>query len=253
MKQYTRSLGLFLCFFILIAYSFSVPVQASIPTIINTDNSTEGYFSVYYSSPSASKLKVKVMFNDEITYYDYISGETSTYAFEQGNGVYTISLFKNIRGIQYIEIATKTVDVKLDNNMSPYLVNTSEVSFSNDGIVYDTARAVCDGLLDNTSKVIAIHDFVKSTISYDWELATDVLDGDVKMYVPNAATVLINKTGICYDYAVLFAAMCRSQGIPCSVEKGYYSGEYHAWDRVYIDGEWRDVDTTISSDKFIKK
>ena len=40
--------------------------------------------------------------------------------------------------------------------------------------------------------------------------------------------------------------MCRSQGIPCAVAKGYLSGGYHAWNMVYVDGVWNAVDMTRS-------
>ncbi|MBR5313770.1 MAG: transglutaminase domain-containing protein [Clostridia bacterium] len=68
-----------------------------------------------------------------------------------------------------------------------------------------------------------------------------------KAYVPNTTSILESKKGICYDYAALFAALCRSQNIPCSIEKGYYYGGYHAWNKVYLNDTWYTMDLMMDS------
>ena len=40
--------------------------------------------------------------------------------------------------------------------------------------------------------------------------------------------------------------MCRSQGIPCAVAKGYTTGGYHAWNMVYLNDAWVGLDLTAS-------
>ncbi len=55
--------------------------------------------------------------------------------------------------------------------------------------------------------------------------------------------------GICYDFASLFAAMLRSQGVPTKLVKGYadkVSG-YHAWNEVYVNGKWQTIDTSYDA------
>lgn len=58
-----------------------------------------------------------------------------------------------------------------------------------------------------------------------------------------------SKSGICYDYASLFAGILRSQGIPAKLVKGYKSDlkEYHAWNEVLIDNKWIVIDTTYDA------
>lgn len=58
--------------------------------------------------------------------------------------------------------------------------------------------------------------------------------------MPNPDETLASRSGICFDYASLAAAMLRSLGIPCQVITGYVGPEslYHAWNMVYIDGSW---------------
>lgn len=66
-----------------------------------------------------------------------------------------------------------------------------------------------------------------------------------------ASDVLKSKEGVCRDYAILFAALTRSQGIPAKVVSGvlYANGGfyYHAWVECYV-GEWVPFDGTLTTD-----
>jgi len=66
-----------------------------------------------------------------------------------------------------------------------------------------------------------------------------------------ASDVLKSKVGVCRDYAILFAALARSRGIPSRVVSGllYTDGAfyYHAWVECYV-GQWVSFDATLSSD-----
>ncbi|MGI6294780.1 MAG: transglutaminase-like domain-containing protein [Armatimonadota bacterium] len=67
----------------------------------------------------------------------------------------------------------------------------------------------------------------------------------------SGSDVLKSKVGVCRDYAILFAALARSSGIPCKVVSGliYTDGAfyYHAWVECYT-GQWVPFDATLSSD-----
>jgi len=69
-------------------------------------------------------------------------------------------------------------------------------------------------------------------------------------YLPDIEKTYLEETGICYDYAALFAAMLRSIGIPTKLVKGYSKENpevYHAWNEVLINGTWIVVDTTLDA------
>lgn len=55
------------------------------------------------------------------------------------------------------------------------------------------------------------------------------------------------ETGICGTYASTFETIMLNLGIPCikiSQGEGGASGNSHAWNQVYVDGQWKVVDVT---------
>ena len=73
-----------------------------------------------------------------------------------------------------------------------------------------------------------------------------ITSGKVSKYIPDTNATLNSSKGICYDLSSLFAAMCRSQSIPCSLTKGYAGRSYHAWNKVNVDGAWYQIDLTYA-------
>lgn len=67
--------------------------------------------------------------------------------------------------------------------------------------------------------------------------------------MPDALSVLENRSGDCNEHSVLLAAMARAAGIPAQIEAGlvYLRGRfyYHAWNRVYL-GRWITVDALFN-------
>ena len=215
-------------------------------TFINTNTSSEGYFTVCYKQDAAVKMKVGVTYNGKTTYYDYKHGETSAYNFHAGDGNYTITLYRNVRGTSYAVADTVSAVVNMESEFAPYLVSTDEITFTEGDVVCKTADALCKDLKDDASRVVAIHNYISQNFTYNYDFAGKISAGTIKTYIPDTSDVLSDKTGICYDFASLFAAMCRSQDIPCKLQKGYYNGSYHAWNLVYVNGAWQSVDTTFA-------
>lgn len=65
----------------------------------------------------------------------------------------------------------------------------------------------------------------------------------------SALEVCRDRSGDCSEHAVLLAALCRAVGIPTKVSMGvlYIGGIWggHAWNEVWIDGDWYALDATI--------
>ncbi len=88
--------------------------------------------------------------------------------------------------------------------------------------------------------VMAGYKWITKNIEYDYSY------DPVYQYFDSTNT-LQTKKGVCYDFAHLFAAYCRSQGIPCYVVDGNCKtnrAAKHSWNRVYFNGSWWDIDLT---------
>ncbi|WP_323781200.1 transglutaminase-like domain-containing protein [Leisingera sp.] len=72
-------------------------------------------------------------------------------------------------------------------------------------------RALADGAEDDTAKAVAFYYAVRDGISYE-VFGTGLSDNDLK-----ASSILKARRGFCLHKAILFAALCRSQGIPCRI------------------------------------
>ncbi len=102
---------------------------------------------------------------------------------------------------------------------------------------------LCSGLSDDKEKVSAIYGWIAENIRYDY--TADM----VYQYFDYGRTIRTKK-GVCFDYATLFAYLCRTQGIPCYILDGYNRENFsykHTWNRVFYDGVWWNLDVTFDA------
>lgn len=130
-----------------------------------------------------------------------------------------------------------------------FVYKQDDVSLTNgQATLWDTqtvelADEICDDCDTDEEKVKAIYSWIIHNFEYDYECEPIV------QYF-NVRKTLSTHKGICYDFAHLFAAFCRSQDIPCYVVDGtkYDNGNYHhTWNRVYFDGAWWNMDVTFDT------
>ena len=123
------------------------------------------------------------------------------------------------------------------NNLS--LTNGQATLWDTDTVkLADEICADCDTVEE---KVKAIHEWMICNFEYDYECEPIV------QYF-NVRKTLGTRKGICYDFSHLFAALCRSQNIPCYVvdgDKRDNAQYHHTWNLVYFDGSWWDMDVTF--------
>lgn len=241
MKQFRRILGFF-CVFLSI---LTVHVSAA-HAEIDVSTASDGYFSVFYEGDASLKMKIGVTVAEQTTYLNYTPGARAAFALDKGDGAYTITLYRNLSGTRYQKVLSKTLSVTLKDPLAPYLVSTSEITFAEDDAIGQKAAQLCEGLTDDQSKIVAIHNFIAGNFQYDDVFAAAVRKGTVKNYTADTNGALNKQQGVCYDFSAVLAAMCRSQGIPCKLVKGYTTGGYHAWNLIYTDGAWVSVDVTAA-------
>ena len=130
-----------------------------------------------------------------------------------------------------------------------FVYKQEDVSLVNgQATLWDTATIkladeVCADCDTDEEKVKAIYNWIIHNFEYDYESEPLIQYFDVRK-------TLETRKGICYDFSHLFAALCRSQNIPCYVVDGDKRNNlnyHHTWNRVYWGGSWWQVDTTFDS------
>lgn len=212
-----------------------VEVYSSSTASIDVSNKSQGYFTARYFG---SNPKVKVLVQKDGQKYQYnlnSNGTVEVFPFSLGSGTYTVGVYEQISGTSYSVSIQQTISVGISNQFLPFLYPNQQVNFSQNSACVTKAAQICAGKNSDIEKIGAIFTFITSNISYDYAEATAIINGSITSYCPYPDEVLSTRKGICYDYASLFAAMARSQGIPTKLVKGYVGpdGLYHAWNQVY--------------------
>lgn len=201
--------------------------------VIDYSNASQGYVSARYTG-SSSKLKFRIEANGVQENPDLDpNGSVEYYALTHGSGTYTVTIFEQIPGSTgYAVAAQGSFDVQLDSSLSPFLYPNRYVNYNQDSDIVYKAAELCAGKTSTIGKIAAIFTWVSQNVSYDYDLAATVKSG----YVPDPDRTLSRRTGICFDYSALMAAMLRSQSIPTRLVIGDASPDiYHAWNEVYTE------------------
>ena len=203
---------------------------------IDYSHTDQGYVMCRYTG-SRDRAAVQIAGpggSEAYTYY--LTGGKAFEAFPltQGDGRYHIAIWECLTGTTYSLVLSTEFDMKLDNGHLPFLYASSVVNFDADSAAVRKGAELTANMQSASDKADAILDYITGHIEYDTEKAATVRTG----YVSNPDETLRAGKGICLDYAVLAAAMLRSQGIPTKVVYGSNpEGEYHAWISVFT-GEW---------------
>ncbi len=157
-----------------------------------------------------------------------------------------------VKGIQII--LNDSFDIAEQNGQAPLIryfngVTLDEAIQSNADIDAK-AREITGNETDDIKKAYALYLWICGHITYDNAKAA-ALTGDMDGVESGAIVAYTTGTGVCFDYACLYIAMCRAVGLKVRFVTGLaYTGSNwgdHAWNEVYADGGWINVDTTFGS------
>lgn len=110
-----------------------------------------------------------------------------------------------------------------------------------DTATVELADEICANCDTDEEQVKAIYYWMIHNFEYDYKC-----EPFIQFF--NVRKTLTTKKGICYDFSHLFAALCRSQNIPCYVLDGTKLDDanyHHTWNRVYFNDSWWDMDVTF--------
>ncbi|WP_258280638.1 transglutaminase domain-containing protein [Clostridium sp. CM027] len=151
--------------------------------------------------------------------------------------------------------------VKEASTLEPNLQNKPKGIIYYNGITLDQgvksndeinkfAITLAEGKSGTREKARVIYKWVGSEVAYSDEKANRVLNNDLEAK-SGAIPTFNSKSGICFDYACLYVAMCRANNIKVRIITGQgFNGSNwvsHAWNQVYIEEEntWINVDPTF--------
>lgn len=166
-----------------------------------------------------------------------------------------INKFENTKTYK---IAKNILEQVSFNELTSYVVQVKEVyngvaiekaMESSDEIKYK-ANEIIKNCETDIDKVFKIYNWIGNNIEYDRDLAYNI-DSVTLNDIYGAKYAFETKSGVCFDFSTLFAAMMNDIGLNVRVIVGQgYNGERfgpHAWNEVYLDDEkrWINVDTTF--------
>ena len=204
---------------------------------IDHSNASEGYITVKYYSDPNKRCKLNIKSGGHAQNFDVPSdGTPKVYPLCFEDGIYTISVFRQIKDTRYETIAILTINVVLRDFRAPFLYPNTYCTFTPASDCVRIAADICRNTKTDADRLGIIYRWIIDNVEYDRELAKKIITGEIKWWLPDPDGVIAAKKSICFGYASLFAAMCRSQGIPCKIAVGRVNGQgLHAWNSVYSE------------------
>jgi len=222
---------------------------------IDYSNIADGYVKVRYFIQTSRALRVLIATPGDIVYIYQLNRnmEYERFPLSEGNGIYTISVYKQPEKQSgsnlYSHILSFSVDVRLVNEHAPFLSSNKLVNFNKESLFMNKVEEL-KKLNDNRAAIDEINRFIVKNMKYD-DREVVLEDGG---YVPCLDRVYTELTGRCIDYAALMVAMARSLGIPAKLVTGYTREQCHAWVEVYLEPSgWERRDPTIEALSRVKR
>ena len=232
--------------------TFTVAAHADTSVEFNKEYLDKGIIAIKYVSSEPLKCKVMIQFKEQKYTYNLKSGKNFTnFPLQLGNGSYRIGVYQQVEGTKYTELASETVDLKLDDSTKVYLTSIQLINWSAKMNTVTLAQELTKNKTTEKEKIEVCYQYMIQQFQYDYAKLKNI-EYD---YVPTIDDVVKKKLGICYDYSAVFASMLRSLNIKSKLVMGYTPNvkEYHAWNEIFIDGKWVTVDTTFDSQMFAAK
>lgn len=215
---------------------------------VDASHMEQGYI-LARAKTSKKKLKLRISMGEETYTYDLNGeGEYEVFPLQLGDGRYRVSLYKNAKSNRYAKDGEISLKVTLDSEEAAFLCPSQYVNYTQDSPAVKASEEICAGLDTDEQKMEAVRRFMTKGFAYDYVRA---LTGPGK-YLGDVDGCFEKRLGLCQDFAAVAACMLRVQGIPTQLVIGYADDNYHAWNNVYINGEYRRLDITAELSGFSK-
>lgn len=113
------------------------------------------------------------------------------------------------------------------------------------------ASLITPGMSDR-QKALALNNYLVNNASYNYTALNAVRAplgrglADTPQYRDNwsAVGILLDGSGVCQSYSDAFKLLADVAGLKAIVITGTVDGQGHAWNKVFMDGKWQNVDVT---------
>lgn len=186
-----------------------VKVYSNDDALIDASNSSQGYLMIKLKKAMSGSYRILVNADDINVRYTFQlnnSGNYEVIPITEGSGSYTVSVLKVTSAGKGTVMFKQALNVSVSDSFLPFLTPNQFCMYNSGSSCVALSSTLCGGNKDTIAKTAAIYDYVINNISY-----VSTAENGANGYIPVPDTVLANKSGICFDYASLMAAMLRSQ------------------------------------------
>lgn len=196
---------------------------------------------------------------DKSTIYKFVENKAINPIYDSSFISQLPRILNNSLKIKVVELdkASGAKDGETQNKANPYRIVyyngvTLDEGIKSNSSINNVAKSLVQDKSTDREKAFALYNWVGKNIAYDDDKANLVLSG--RNVTDSGAIPAFNeRKGICFDYACLYTAMARTDGLKVRLitGKGYngYQWVGHAWNQVYLADEkvWINVDSTFYS------
>lgn len=207
-----------------------------------------GLVTVKFRSDRDLGLQV-ITSDDSVSYIVEGDGEVEVFPITLGDGDYSFILVSRNEDGNWENEAVVRRSVSIASDVDMFTHPGAICDFSSDSQCVLKAEEIARASVSDEDFVDNVKSWINASITYDkWKSLFPP-----KRYTPDPDETFASGKGICIDIASLAAAMLRSQSIPTRIVIGYIEDDKkHAWNEVYIDGEWQTFVTKSGEFEYVK-
>ena len=256
---------------LLYASTFASNGRKGVTVVMGSNNSFKFYLNYYLTNEMAQEASLSA--TQEVK--DAIASGKYSATLDQNYDSYKTLNIDLTSGSEHelaIDSSPYSLVVTTSNQLAFALEHGAKPIFSSATCqakkCYDAAVAVLNQICDNTmndyQKALQIYSWIIVNVQYDYNVVTysektnnfQLSQGEYWMYYDGYFLEGVfgfnnadgSKIAVCDGMSKAFTLMCQMEGINCvrvtgNVSSGRTSGG-HAWNRIYINGEWYIVDPT---------
>lgn len=172
-------------------------------------------------------------------------GSVRTFPLQYGDGEYDLCILARLQKGKYYVLNRKNIVIYGTSEIQPYMSSNGYARYNAEDTLVSAAARLNSGTAKDEF-VDNVQEYLCKRLCY--ENNQNICMWDEKT-IPSPEKVFTDGKANCLGYAELFAAMLRSQGVPCRIVFGTLvsNGQYHAWNEVWNGVKWVRYDVTAAN------